>query len=295
MTLPVRLGVCILPTSRWADSRATWIDLDIAGVDHLWTYDHLSWRDLRDGPWFGSLPLLSAIAAVTTHAQLGPIVASPNFRHPVPFAKEVLTVADISDGRFVCGIGAGGLGWDATVLGTPAWPRAERTARFEEFTSLLHSLLGSSSTTRMGTYYSANEAMMLPVPSSPVPLAIAATGPRGMDLAARFGDWWITFGDGLRAGELSDEDCLAAVVSQSALLDAACTAAGRDPFSIRRLLLAGSTNEPWLASVDSFVDLAHQYAALGITDVVIHAPRSEPPQVVDPLVFDHVIGLLGTA
>ena len=134
MTLPVRLGVCILPTSRWADSRATWIDLDIAGVDHLWTYDHLSWRDLRDGPWFGAMPLLTAVASVTSRAMVGPIVASPNFRHPVPFAKEVLTAADISEGRFVCGIGAGGIGWDATVLGRPAWPRAERTARFEEFT-----------------------------------------------------------------------------------------------------------------------------------------------------------------
>ena len=79
MTLPVRLGVCILPTSRWADSRATWIDLDIAGVDHLWTYDHLSWRDLRDGPWFGAMPLLTAVASVTSRAMVGPIVASPNY------------------------------------------------------------------------------------------------------------------------------------------------------------------------------------------------------------------------
>ena len=72
MTLPVRLGVCILPTSRWADSRSTWMDLDIAGVDHLWTYDHLSWRDLRDGPWFGAMPLLTAIASVTSNALVGP-------------------------------------------------------------------------------------------------------------------------------------------------------------------------------------------------------------------------------
>ncbi len=292
MTLPVRLGVCILPTSRWADSRATWIDLDIAGVDHLWTYDHLSWRDLRDGPWFGAMPLLTAVASVTSRAMVGPIVASPNFRHPVPFAKEVLTAADISEGRFVCGIGAGGVGWDATVLGRPAWPRAERTARFEEFTGLLHSMLSAGSTTHRGTYYSASEAMMLPTPPAPVPLAIAATEPRGMHLVAQYGEWWITFGDFLRAGDLSDEECLAAVAAQAALLDAACAAAGRRPASVRRLLLAGSTREPWLDSVDSFLTLVHRYAAIGITDVVIHAPRAEPPHVADPLVFDHIIGLL---
>ena len=133
---------------------------------------------------------------------------------------------------------------------------------------------------------------MLPTPPAPVPLAIAATEPRGMHLVAQYGEWWITFGDFLRAGDLSDEECLAAVAAQAALLDAACAAAGRRPASVRRLLLTGSTREPWLDSVDSFLTLVHRYAAIGITDVVIHAPRAEPPHVADPLVFDHIIGLL---
>jgi alkanesulfonate monooxygenase SsuD/methylene tetrahydromethanopterin reductase-like flavin-dependent oxidoreductase (luciferase family) len=291
MSLPVRLGVCILPTSRWADSRSTWMDLDMAGVDHLWTYDHLSWRDLRDGPWFGAMPLLAAIASVTTNALVGPLVASPNFRHPVPFAKEVMTAADISEGRFVCGVGAGGIGWDATVLGAPAWPRAERTARFEEFTELLYALLHAPSTTQRGAHYAAEEARM--VPSMPVPLAIAATGRRGMALAARFGDWWITFGDAVNGADMSRDECRAAVAAQCALLTEACAAAGRDPGALRRLLLAGSTAEPWLASEDAFVELAHQYAAIGITDVVIHAPRTEPPHMADPLVFDRIIARIG--
>jgi alkanesulfonate monooxygenase SsuD/methylene tetrahydromethanopterin reductase-like flavin-dependent oxidoreductase (luciferase family) len=44
-------------------------------------------------------------------------VTSRNFRHPVPFARELLTLDDISSGRLTVGIGAGGQDWDATVLG----------------------------------------------------------------------------------------------------------------------------------------------------------------------------------
>ena len=290
MPLPVRLGVCILPTSRWSDSRATWLDLDAAGVDHLWTYDHLSWRDLRGGPWFGAMPLLAAIAAVTSKALIGPLVASPNFRHPVPFAKEVAAIADISGGRFVCGVGAGGVGWDATVLGHAPWTRSERTARFEEFTRLLHRLLAAPTTTLAGVHYSAHDAAM--IPACPAPLAVAATGPRGMGLVARLADWWVTFGDTNAAATMSGPQCLAAVGAQRRLLDAACVAAGRDGRGVRRLLLTGSTGEPWLSSLDAFEDLVHRYSEIGITDVVIHAPRAEAPHVADQAVFDSIIGLL---
>ena len=50
------------------------------------------------------------------------MVSSPNFRHPVPFARELLALDDISDGRFSLGIGAGGPGYDTEVMGTGALP-----------------------------------------------------------------------------------------------------------------------------------------------------------------------------
>jgi alkanesulfonate monooxygenase SsuD/methylene tetrahydromethanopterin reductase-like flavin-dependent oxidoreductase (luciferase family) len=287
MTLPVRLGVCILPTSRWADARATWIDMDVAGVDHLWTYDHLSWRDMRDGPWFASMPLLTAVAMETQRALIGPLVASPNFRHPVGFAKECMTLADIADGRFICAVGAGGTGWDSTVLGGQEWSRAERTARFEEFVDTLAALFNHESTTRRGTYYSADEARM--IPSITVPIGVAATGPRGLLLAARHADWWITFGDAFRVAELSPDDCLASVTQQVQQLESSCASTGRDPREVRRVLLVGASQEPWFSSVDSFVDLAHRYAAIGITDIVMHAPQKVTIYHHDPVVFERIL------
>src|SRR5439155_196393 len=95
-----------------------------------WTYDHLAWRALRDSPWFGAVPTLAAVATATTRIRLGPLVASPTFRHPVPFARELVALDDVSGGRLTLGIGAGATsGWDTTMLGGPAWSPGERTER----------------------------------------------------------------------------------------------------------------------------------------------------------------------
>ena len=111
----MRFGVLILPDAAWSSARERWLSAERMGFDHAWTYDHLSWRSLRDGPWFGSVPTLAAAAEATSRIRLGPMVASPNFRHPVTLAKELMTLDDISDGRITAGLGAGGEGFDATT------------------------------------------------------------------------------------------------------------------------------------------------------------------------------------
>ncbi len=86
------------------------------GFSHAWTYDHLVWADLPDSPWFAAVPTLAAAAGVTSTIGLGTFVSSPNYRHPYTFARDVLTLDDVSGGRFLCGLGAGG-DLDAGILG----------------------------------------------------------------------------------------------------------------------------------------------------------------------------------
>ncbi len=100
----------------------------------VFSYDHLSWRDLRDGPWYAAVPLLAAAATATERVRLGTLVASPNYRHPVTFAAEVMTLDQLSDGRVELGVGAGTSAHDASVLGVPALTPRERQDRFEEWT-----------------------------------------------------------------------------------------------------------------------------------------------------------------
>ncbi len=275
----MRLGVVILPEHPWREACELWRRADDIGFDHAWTYDHLAWRSLRDEPWFGAIPTLTAAACVTEGIRLGPLVASPNFRHPVPFAKELMTLDDISGGRLTVGIGSGGPGWDATVLGQRAWSPRERADRFAEFVTLADQLLCDSQTSFAGEFYSADGARNYPgcVQQPRVPFAIAATGPRAMHLAATFGDTWVTTGDRAADTPLGSHEGAAVVRAQIELLEAACANVGRDPGSVNRLVLSGLRLDAGLVSVDAFEETIGRYQAAGVTDFVVHWPRARGP------------------
>lgn len=280
----MRLGVCILPELRWSEQQPLWQRAEELGFHHAWTYDHLAWRSLADGPWFGAVPTLAAAAMATSKIRLGPLVASPNYRHPVPFAKELVSLDDLSMGRITLGIGAGGEGWDATVLGGEPWSAKERADRFAEFVELLDILLRQPDTTYAGTWYSAERARTHPgcVQQPRVPFAVAAAGPRGMRLAATYADTWVTTGDRSGGG-------INAVRDQVKLLEDACTTLSRDPSTIDRLVLTGPELDPGLESEDAFADTIGRYEALGITDLVVHWPRSTEPYLGDVETFERVV------
>jgi alkanesulfonate monooxygenase SsuD/methylene tetrahydromethanopterin reductase-like flavin-dependent oxidoreductase (luciferase family) len=285
----VRLGVVILPEHRWADARQRWQRAEALGFDHAWTYDHLAWRSMRDRPWFAAVPLLSAVAGVTERIRLGPLVASPNFRHPVPFAKEMVALDDLSAGRLTVGVGAGGTGWDASMLG-PAWSPRERADRFEEFVEVLDLLLRSPAASWSGRHYAADEARTLPgcVQVPRVPFAIAATGARGMRLAARHAETWVTTGDRRSDGPTDPASGARVVAGQMQRLDAACVEAGRDPAEVARLVLTGGELDPGLTSPDAFDEVRGRYAEVGVTDLVVPWPRDETPYAADPAVFERI-------
>ncbi len=284
------LGVLILPEFPWATAQAIWRRAEALGFDHAWTYDHLAWQSFRDKTWFAAVPTLTAAAMVTSHIRLGTLVASPNFRHPVPLAKEVVALDDIANGRITLGIGAGGSGWDATILGLAAWSPGERTSRFAEFVKLLDQTLREPATSYWGRYYSANEARTYPGCSQQprIPFAIAATGPQGMHLAATYGQIWVTNGDRTREEKMAAREGAKIVREQMARLDAVCEQMGRDPASLRRLVLSGPRLDGGLESVAAFQDTIGRYAEIGVTDFVVHWPRPDPPYAVDLATFERI-------
>ncbi len=73
-----------------------------------------------------------------------------------------MTLDDLSQGRFTLGIGAGGTGFDATVLGQDLISPGERIARLAEFTGLLDQLLTQQATTSHRERYTAVDARMVP-------------------------------------------------------------------------------------------------------------------------------------
>ncbi|MFG3198274.1 LLM class flavin-dependent oxidoreductase [Streptomyces sp. NPDC048208] len=291
--MALRLSTVILPVDRWNEGgREKWQRAEELGFHAAYTYDHLSWRSFRDGPWFGALPTLTAAAGVTERLRLGTLVTSPNFRHPVTLAKELISLDDISGGRVTLGIGAGGSGFDATALGQEAWSPRERADRFAEFVTLLDRLLTEDAVSYAGDHYSAHEARNIPgcAQRPRLPFAVAATGPRGLRLAARYGQAWVTTGDPKLFEAGTPEQSVLAVEGQLGRLTEACAEIGRDVTELDKIMLTGFTpdrSRP-LESVDAFVDFAGRYAALGVTELVIHWPIPDSDFAADQAVFEKI-------
>ncbi len=274
----MRIGIVVLPQLRWPEAAARWRAVEDMGFDHAWTYDHLAWKDLSEEPWFATVPTLTAVATVTSRVRLGTWVASPNFRHPVPFAKELMTLDDISGGRLILGAGAGGSGWDADVLGLPQPSPGQRLDRLDSFVTMLDELLTQPVTTSSHPPYDAVRARMYPGPVQQPrpPFVVAANGPRAIRLAARLasrpGDGWAT--TGITAAEDGQEAWWAGIGEVVDRLDDALAAEGREAASLDRYLNLDSGATYSLTSVEVFRDAVGRARELGFTDVVAHWPRT---------------------
>jgi alkanesulfonate monooxygenase SsuD/methylene tetrahydromethanopterin reductase-like flavin-dependent oxidoreductase (luciferase family) len=277
----VRFGIVILADQRWEDSARRWQLAEDYGFDHAWTYDHLGWRTLVDGPWFDAVPTLTAAATVTSRIKLGTLVASPNFRHPVSFARQLTALDDISGGRLLLGLGAGAGAdsFDGRVLGEPALSPRERVDRFGEFAMLLDLVLRTDHVTWTGDYYRAVDARSLPgcVQQPRIPFVVAANGPRSAALAARFGDGWVTTGRPAENTTAGLDGWWRGVADTKRWLEDALVAAGRDPAAMPKYLSLDASGVYALSSVGCLTDAADRAGELGFTDVVTHWPRPDGP------------------
>jgi len=243
-------------------------------------------RDDEDGWW----PVAPADTEAGSYK-----FTSPNFRHPVALAKELISLDDVSNGRITLGVGAGGTGFDATALGQDPWTPRERADRFGEFVPLLDRLLtedGKDGVSYQGDYYSAHEVRNIPgcVQRPRLPFAVAATGPRGLKLAARYGQAWVTTGDPRLFESGTPEQSVQALRRQAEKLADSCATIGRDVSELDRVLLTGFTPDRGrpLESVDAFVDFAGRHQEVGFTEIVIHWPIPDSDFAADERVFERI-------
>jgi alkanesulfonate monooxygenase SsuD/methylene tetrahydromethanopterin reductase-like flavin-dependent oxidoreductase (luciferase family) len=275
----VQIGLVILPSDRWQEAQRQWEWANDVGFYTAWTYDHIRWGGMPDGPWHAAVPVLAAAAGVTDRVRLGTLVATPNFRHPVTLARDALALDDVSDGRFDLGLGPGSEGPDASALGQDPWTASERLTRFEEFLGILRPIVDgapSARTTMRTEHYAANEVPSTPgALQRPFPLTIAAGGRKGLLLAATYGDNWVTIGP-TGAVARTPETVLDAATRQSGILDEVLASGGRARESLGRVLLWTPT-DPDIESADQFDELVAPYQALGFDQFVVHHPTQTGP------------------
>ncbi|MAO79173.1 LLM class flavin-dependent oxidoreductase [uncultured Nocardioides sp.] len=286
----MRIGITVLTDLPWREAAPRWRAAEEMGFAHAWTYDHLVWGGLPDAPWRAATPVLGAVAATTSQIGLGTLVASPNFRHPYQLLREAQALEDVSDGRFLLGLGTGG-DLDSRLLAQPELTVRERVDRFQEDVDLLLRLRAEDHVDADGRWFSVRDARTLP-PLARTPLLVAGNGPRSVRYAARVGDGWVTTGPpadtveewvaGLAAASrVLDEALEGRELPRYVLLDSAGTLFGGD----------GRTS---LSSVEFFTDLVGRVGELGFTDAITHWPRPEPPYAASERVLEQVAALLPT-
>jgi alkanesulfonate monooxygenase SsuD/methylene tetrahydromethanopterin reductase-like flavin-dependent oxidoreductase (luciferase family) len=162
-------------------------------------------------------------------------------------------------------------------VGAEDWPGPERVARLEEQVDLLDRLLRGERIDGHAGYYPTSGAVVERSAQVPrPPFVIAGAGPRLLDLAARRADCWNTLGgQPMRGGghaAVSLSEAVAATRAQVGVLVDACGRAGRDPDSIRRMLLAYRVNPAVFESGDAFTDYVGRYREVGIDEFVFYWP-----------------------
>jgi alkanesulfonate monooxygenase SsuD/methylene tetrahydromethanopterin reductase-like flavin-dependent oxidoreductase (luciferase family) len=222
--MTIKAGVLLWPqTASWGPLRDAAIRADRAGLDSLWTWDHLM---SIVGPWEGPIlegwTTLAALAPVTDRVTLGLMVGANTFRNPGLTAKLATTLDHVSGGRAVLGIGGAWFEREHDAFGFDAtWGSGfgERLDRLDESVMLLRRLLdGERIAAHDGRFYTMRDALVEPRPiQARLPILIGGSGPKKtLRTTARYADAWNTSGE---LGEVRDK---------LAILDEHCAAVGRD-------------------------------------------------------------------
>jgi alkanesulfonate monooxygenase SsuD/methylene tetrahydromethanopterin reductase-like flavin-dependent oxidoreductase (luciferase family) len=258
---------------RWEELRAMARLAESIGFDTVWVPDELLWRTPEwSGPrgWWECVAMTGAVAEATARVEVGTWVMSANQRNPGITVRAVETLDEISNGRFVFGLGAGGGDDEAESFG---FPTDHVVSRFEDAIEIIVPMLRTGRADHDGPYHQAKDLESRPRGPRPgaIPLMLGASKPRTMALTARHADIWSYF-----ARERSEPAEFAPLI---ATLERACEAIGRDPSKIGRS--AGIFVEPTDAtgveamdfgvpvrgSADQVADALRAFTEVGVTQV----------------------------
>ncbi len=197
------------------------------GLQGAWISDHFQpWRHHGGHSPFAP-GWLAAVGERTTTAQLGTSVLTPTMRYePAVVAHAFGTLACLNPGRVILGVGSGEAMNETPVTGR-AWPGfRERSDRLAEAVELIRRLWTEERVTFEGRYYRTERATIYDRPEQPVPIWIAAGGPKAAQLVGRLGDGFIcTSGKG--------DDLYRSLLDA---LEEGARDADRDPAAIARMI-----------------------------------------------------------
>lgn len=244
-------------------SRAEVQGFEFASIsDHLHPWFHKGGHAAFAWAWIASA------AERTKRIALGTGVTTPIYRyHPAMVAQCFATLGAMYPGRVYLGLGTGEA-MNEVPVGQRWPPFHERMKRVEESLDIIRSLWSEEFVTYRGRYFSVRDANIYDKPTRPIPIYLAASGAKMAELAGARADGLYT----TPAKHEKLSDVLLAGLKKGA------KSAGRDPESIRRMILC---NVSWDPDYDKALASIARWRAVA-------APKSFESEVWDPRELDRI-------
>ena len=168
---------------RWEDLRDAAVLAEESGFDGVWLYDHLAGSVHRAPHVLECWTVLSALAAAVPQLALGPLVLNVANRDAGTLAVMAATLQEVSGGRLLLGVGAGGgpgtpYAAEQLGLGRPVPGAAARRAAVAATIATLREVW-SGTAGGVGGYLR---------PAPPPPIVVGGFGPQMAEIAGRLGD-----------------------------------------------------------------------------------------------------------
>jgi F420-dependent oxidoreductase-like protein len=252
------------------------------GFDSVWFVDHMWARGMPDLDHLEAWTLMAAVAALTRRIRIGTLVLCNSYRNPALLAKMTASLDQVSNGRFVLGMGAGWMDEEYRAYGYPFPPMRTRIEQLDEALSIIKLLLTKKRASFQGKYYAVDEAVNNPKPVQQPhpPILIGGSGERYMlRVVAEHADIWNC-----------PNNASLTLARKLEALHRHCEAVGRDSTDIeiseQTLVVLGRTEE----EVATKTALAKQMLG-AVFDIDNTALKGTPEQLVEVIRKRHADGV----
>ncbi|MFZ3235284.1 MAG: TIGR03619 family F420-dependent LLM class oxidoreductase [Stellaceae bacterium] len=162
------------------------------GFDDVWTSEHIIVPKGAPYPpspiFYDPVLTLTWAAAYTRRVGLGTSVLVLPMRHPLPLAKELATLQNLSEGRLILGAGVGWLEAEFAALGVPF---RERGRRMDEGIAMMRAVWSDDPVSFSARVVPAviDDMRMQPQPVKPIPIWIGGSSEPALKRALRLDGW----------------------------------------------------------------------------------------------------------
>ena len=157
-----------------------------AGIDHVFTADHVSFRD---GSGMDGLVTLAALSGLEPGLGLHLGVYLLALRHPMVAARQIATLAEAAPGRLTVGVGVGGD--DRHEVEVCDVNPATRGRRTDAALEIVRALLEGRTVDGDGEFFEFRAGKIRPVPEPAVPFLVGGRSDAALQRAGRLGEGWL--------------------------------------------------------------------------------------------------------